>query len=292
MILLFGDSWARHSCCHLVDKDNEYQTTARFKSVKNFQPRYGYRHWKFDDVFVEFQTSDWFNSYFKRNPVINFAEFGNTNDWIVENIFQRTAGISNFGQKLDLVIFQTDPIRIFAPREDFTDKDVVWPKFLAWTKQYKFDYETQLFDALISKIFYNFYQGINSSVAHAKKHYNVDISVHLVGGVSAIHNSISQFPNFNILIPSVSEFFGYKNDTVFESHLALHRFIGFWASNVSKRQRSILLNRWNHYDKEITRKTNFWADNPQYFAGRHLTSQSFEILADYIEKHIADSQTS
>jgi hypothetical protein len=64
-----------------------------------------------------------------------------------------------------------------------------------------------------------------------------------------------------VCIPSVSEFFGYTNDTVFENHLALHRLIGFWTELVSSAHRTTLLQEWDYYDQETIRKATFWTNN-------------------------------
>lgn len=288
MILLFGDSWARHSTKHVVDTESE--NSATLKGPKENPTRLGYRHWKLDDVFVEFQTDDWFNSYFKQNSVINFAEFGNTNQWIIENIFSRTSGISNFDQRLDLVVFQTDPLRIFAPRADFTDPDIVWPNFEKWCLENNFDYQKQDLKALIERIFHNFYVQLLSFERYAEEKLSLPTKIFLVGGVSKVHPCCSDM--LTNIVPSVSEFFGYTDDSVFESHLALHRFIGFWIKKVNSTQRIKLLKQWQHHDREITRKTDYWTDNPQYFAGRHLTSHAFNILANHIEHCISLYYTS
>lgn len=288
MILLFGDSWARHSTKHVVDTESE--NSATLSGPRDNPMRLGYRHWKFDDTFVEFQTDDWFNSYFKKNPVINFAEFGNTNSWIIENLFSRVVGISNFDQPLNIVVFQTDPLRIFAPRADFTNIDIVWPNFEKWCKEKNFDYHTQDLDALINVLLRDFYIQLLSFESYAEHLLKKPVKIFLVGGVSKVHSSCPDI--LTTIIPSVTEFFGYTEDLVFESHLALHRFLGFWMNKVSSSQKLKLLKQWHYYDQAITKKTDYWSDNPQYFAGRHLTSQAFSQLANHIENCISLYYTS
>jgi hypothetical protein len=288
VIFIFGDSWARHSATHITDEEHALLTSAvDCVPLKNIT-RYGYRHWKFDNVFVEFNTSDWFNQYFKKNTVINFGEGGNTNSWILENLHQRMAGVSNINEPITVIVYQTDPMRIFAPRKDFTVQDIVWPAFQEWCENNQFDYTIKTIDDLIDTIFDLFYQQLLGFRAHAKHEYNLDIDLQLVGGVNVVHPLHKNY-GIPVLINSVTEFFGYTNDTVIESHLALHRLAGFWGDHVSSAHRQRLLENWNYYDTEVVRKAKFWEDNPEYFAGRHLTSLAMSKLAEYIEAKIDQS---
>jgi hypothetical protein len=286
MIFIFGDSWARHSTTHVVDDDRNLKTSATLSAgpLKNMT-RHGYRHWELDNIFVEFNTDDWFNSYFQKNSVVNFGEFGNTNQWIIENLHNRMAGVSNIKEPITVLVYQTDPMRIFAPRKDFTDSNIVWPAFEQWCQDNNFDYATQTLKELIDAIFNNFYLQLSGFKVHAKTKYGLDIDLKLIGGVNAVHPSYSTH-GLDALINSVSEFFGYTGDTVIESHLALHRLIGFWGNHVSATHRHHLLEEWYYYDVEVTRKTKFWTNTPEYFAGRHLTSTAMAELAQYIESRI------
>lgn len=285
MIFIFGDSWARHSAVHVSDEDKNLQTSSIAGiPVKNIS-RYGYRHWAFPDIFVEFNTNDWFNSHFKKNSVINFGEGGNTNTWIIENLHTKIAGVSNIAEPITVIVYQTDPLRIFAPRKDYTDQSVVWPAFAEWCNSNQFDYHTNSLTDLIDKIFNDFYTQLVGFKEHATSEYNLDIDLQLVGGVSAVHPVCKQH-NIPVLINSVSEFFGYNNDGVMENQGALHRFIGFWCKQVSPEQRHRLLADWNHYDSAVAKKEKFWSQNPEHFAGRHLTSTAMAKLAKYIESKI------
>ena len=109
MILLFGDSWARHACRHIDNKNNQLLTTSLF-GVNIEQAVAGYRHWDLPGVFVEFLTNDWFNRYFKQYQVINFAEFGNTNDWILRDMYERLPRTSNFSNQVDVIVCQAEPL--------------------------------------------------------------------------------------------------------------------------------------------------------------------------------------
>jgi len=283
MIFLFGDSWARHSAKHVEDTHNALVTSATFATgpLKNIQ-RYGYRHWELPDIFVEFNTTDWFNSYFQKNSVVNFGEFGNTNHWILENLHNRMAGVSNLKEPITVIVYQTDPMRIFSPRQDYTNQDVVWPAFEEWCQDNNFDYTTQTLDQLIDIIFNKFYLQLRGFKERAKIQYGLDIDLKLIGGVNAVHPSYSKY-ELDVPIKSVTEFFGYANDTVIENHLALHRLIGFWCEHVCSDHKHRLLEEWNYYDVECSRKSKFWTDNPEYFAGRHLTSTAMARLAEYLE---------
>jgi hypothetical protein len=285
MIFIFGDSWARHSATHIDDKEETLQTSsAKGIPLKNIT-RYGYRHWKFDHVFVEFNMNDWFSRYFKKNTVINFGEGGNTNSWILENLHTRMAGVANVNEPITVIVYQTDPMRIFAPRKDYTNRDIVWPIFLEWCESNQFDYSTRTVNDLINTIFEQFYKGLAGFKAHAKNQYNLDVNLQLVGGVNAVQPLHAAY-DIPVLIKSVSEFFGHTDDTVIENHLALHRLIGWWGEKVSSEHRNTIMREWQEFDKAVTRKTSFWVANPEHFAGRHLTATALTKLANYIESKI------
>jgi hypothetical protein len=287
MILLFGDSWARHACCHRDNKDGQWLTTSSFGVNIDNQAVTGYQHWDLPDVFVEFLTNNWFNSYFKQHQIINFAEFGNTNDWILRDMYERLPRVSNFSKQIDVIVYQSDPMRIFAPRADYTDRSIVWPNFIAWAEKNSFDYQQKSLEDLIHAIFTTFYERLEGIKFHAAEHFDIDIKLHLVGGVNAIYRPGLKHRDINICIPSVTEHFGYKNDTVFENHLALHRLIGFWTESVGSAHRHTLLKEWDYYDQETTRKAAFWTNTPEYFAGRHLTITGMQHLATYIENYLS-----
>lgn len=285
MIFIFGDSWARHSTQHVIDDEETLQTSSvKGVPLKNIT-RYGYRHWKFENIFVEFNTGDWFNHYFKKHAVINFGEGGNTNSWILENLHTRMAGVSNINEPITVVVYQTDPIRIFAPRKDYTDQNVVWPAFLEWCQNNQFDYASKTIDDLIDTIFDLFYQQLCGFRDHAKREYNLDIDLQIVGGVNVVHPACRKY-NLSVLINSVTEFFGYDKDTAIENNHALQCLVEWWGNNVTSAHRAALLKQWQFYDREVTRKTEFWANNPEYFAGRHLTTDALSKLAEYIESKI------
>lgn len=286
MIFLFGDTWVRHSTTHVEDKSSTLTNSATLAAgPSNNLPRYGYRHWELTDVFVEFNTDDWFNSYFQKNSVVNFGDFGNTNQWILENLHNRMSGVSNINEHITVIVYQTDPVRIFAPRKDYTSQDIVWPAFEEWCRDNRFDYTTRTLDDLIDTIFNKFYLQLSGFKQHAKIKHGLDIDLKLVGGVNSVHPSYSDH-GLDVLIKSVTEFFGYSNDTVIENHLALCRLVGFWCDQVSSAHRQCLLEEWDYYDIEVNRKAKFWTNTPEYFAGRHLTSTAMARLAEYIESKI------
>lgn len=290
MILLFGDSWARHSTVHIRDKDNTIQNSAMFSNgqviIPDEIPRYGYRHWELDDVFVEFQTDDWLAHYFKSHTVVNLSQQANCLININENIKDCVKGSTNLSGPLYAVVFQTDALRNFAHRVDYTHRDTVWPNFTNWCKSNKFDYTTQTLDELLERLFEQFYQNLMYIEHYATHSLNLDFKLLLVGGVNRVHPIVNKTP-IKVIIPSVSEFFGLDNDTVVENHLAMMRLVQWWSSEVSGQTRNKLLTEWSYYDYEATKKAKFWANTPEFFAGRHLTSKAFSVLANHIESLVA-----
>jgi hypothetical protein len=288
MIFLFGDSWARMSAKHLDNPTQQYKTTSTLKDGKVFctsnTPAYGYEHWAHKDIFVEFQTNDWFNRYFKNHSVINFSEGGNTNSLILENIRTRICSVSNLVASVNVVIYQTDPMRIFAPKVDYSHKGTVWNNFVNWANNNNFDYTTCGLEDLLLVIFNSFYAGLILLKQEVKELHNLDINLHIVGGVSKVYPTISNYP-IPVLIESVSEFFGYNNDNVIENSLALQWFIKFWSDEIPA-MRSQLMSEGAQYDKEVMRKEKFWSNTPVWFAGRHLTTAAMQQLANYIESKI------
>lgn len=287
MIVLFGDTWARYSCCHIVNHDNVLQTTADLNgNFNDDQSDSGYQHWALPGVFVKFETDSWFNQHFT-SPVINFGESANTNQQIVGNIFQRMNGISNFSAPVDIVVFQTDPIRNFAPRSNYTDPNIVWPRFLAWAEREEFDWQTQDLESLQLKLFEKFYLALISFEFYSRDILKLPVKIHLIGGSGKVHSCCPEY--YSVILPSVTEFFGYTNDITFDNHLALNHFVDFWINNSSsKLQKEKLAYQWQHYSEELLRKSEFWTANAEHFAGRHLTRTAHQKLAQHIETYLSN----
>lgn len=271
MILLFGDSWARQSWQH-----------------ETVPSQHSYPHWNQKNCFVNNNVDDWINNYFT-GPCINFAEFGNTNNWIIEQLYNRTATISNPDSDINYVVFQTDPLRIFSPRLDYTDKLVVWKNFTNWASENKFNWQEQTFTDLLDYIFNNFYQALAFFHKHAQQKFlKQQVKLFILGGVSRLHSSVHNH-SLDIIHNSITNFFGFTQDIEFENRLSLASFLNFWLDHVSYQQRQILLDQWHHYENSLTAKENFWVANPNLFAGRHLTTQGIKTVANLIEQHISDT---
>jgi hypothetical protein len=289
MILLFGDSWARQSTVHINDPEQLYNNSATLANgPEKFVQKYGYRHYDLPDVFVEFQEHSWFNQYFKNHTVLNLAEGGNTVSGIIENIYTRMWGISNLTEKIDMIVYQTDPLRIFAPRADYTNKNIVWPNFMHWCQATGFDHRNCGLHELIYTIMNNFYLALSRVQIDARQDHGLDVNLYLVGGVNRVHDCVDQH-EISVLIPSVTEFFGYNNDNIIENKQALHSFVDFWISECPDKRHS-LMTEWNYYEVATTQKISYWTSNSQWFAGKHLTSQAFESLAGHIETHLKSLQ--
>lgn len=293
MILLFGDSWARHATKHVYDPEQSIVTSSMFVNGESVIPknidRYGYRHWELNDIFVEFRTEDWLSSYFTQHSVITLSQPANSLDNIGENIKNCVYGCSNLSEPVYAVVFQTDPLRNFAYRADYTCRDVVWPNFAKWCEENNFDYQTHTLNDLLEKMFVKFYNDLMEIELCVSKISKLDFKILLVGGVNKVHRSVNQ-TSLKVIIPSVSEFFGLKSDTVIENHLALHRLVDWWTSEVPGKHRYKILKEWDYYHSEVVKKANFWIDRPEYFAGRHLTSSGFKKLANQIEIEIMQYQ--
>lgn len=267
MILLFGDSWARQSWQH-VDS-----VTAM-----------GYQHWHWPDTWVENNVNDWFNNYFT-TPCINFAEFGNTNDWIIDNLRQRLP-MATLSGTVDLVVYQTDPLRIFAPRMDYTDMSIVWPRFMAWCQQHDFDWQQGTVTDLIDRIFRQWYRQLTVFTRWPHPaHLICQYRLWLVGGVGKLHPTVEHF-GVSVLIPSVCEHFGLEQDTQFENRSSLKSFVDHWQQQISGAERQRLLDDYLAIDDILKAKERFWLNRPEYFAGRHLTARSFAELAEHIESRL------
>lgn len=144
MIFLFGDSWARQSWEHSQERSTN-----------------GYQHWALPDTRVV-NTEDWLNGFFTKAFVVNFARFGNTNEWINRDLFHCLNTTTNLPDHVDFVVFQTDPLRIFAPRQDYNDRAIVWPNFSAWCDQMQFDWQIKNLEDLLQVIYQDWYQNLTA----------------------------------------------------------------------------------------------------------------------------------
>jgi hypothetical protein len=287
MILLFGDSWARHSAVHVNDPN--LQTSAMFVNgvltAADTTSNYGYRHWELENIFVKFNTDDWFAYYFKQQRVITLSQPANCLDAIKEEIKNCVKGCSNINERLDVLVYQTDPLRNFAFREDYTQKNIVWPKFINWCSANNFDYKNQLLDQLLTQLMYNFYNELMYIQDYIKQHTTLDVAIYLIGGVNKVQ-SMAEHMSINVLLPSISEFFGLEEDTLIENELALSSLVNWWADELTGSQRNCLLQQWECYTTATAKKIKFWTETPEYFAGRHLTSAALTKIADYIESRL------
>ena len=268
MILLFGDSWARQSWSQSTENLNN-----------------GYKHWAFDDIWVNNNVDDWLNRYFTGRTVINFAEYGNTNDWIIKNLYNRSDMMSNWPERVDFVVFQTDALRTFAPRQDYTRKDIVWPNFMQWCQQEKFDWQNQGLEDLLTHLHNKFYQRLNYFLKSAKElHSHCDVRVWILGGVSKVDQSLLKNCQISCIMPSITEYFGLQTDSYLENRLAFISFVEFWNSELSDSQAQKIKHQWQHHDILLEAKDNFWTSRPDTFAGRHLTSAGLRSVAQAIQK--------
>ena len=267
MIVLFGDSWARQSYRHSTD----------FSQA-------GYLHWQLKDTNVALNTNTWLHHYFKKHISINQANFGNTLEWIIQDMFHFKNIFNNLNHPLNFVIFQTDPLRIFAPRADYTNSELVWENFIVWAEQNKFDWSTQGLTELTEHIYLKWYQDLvgfeQQEQAAGRK-----VNFYLVGGVSKIHQCVTQTP-IKVLLPSICEHFGLKSDLEFENRASLACFVEIWQQRVSLKHRTIIKQQWDAYENALVLKENFWITNPTLFAGRHLTSAAMAEIAEYIENQL------
>lgn len=269
MILLFGDSWARQSWQHVSENRNN-----------------GYKHWSLPDTWVV-NTDDWLNSYFNKHLVINLARFGNTTDWIIRDLFHALNTVTNLPDRVDFVVFQTDPLRIFAPRQDYTDQSIVWPNFVSWCDRKGFAWSTSTLDDLFERIYHDWYQDLVSFQYQAQS-LNPDkqCRLWLVGGVSALHPSVNDFEHQTI-VNSISGFFGLDQDCCLENRASLTNFVKFWTDSVTDPDhRYKIKQQWQYYETILQLKEQFWIQNPGLFAGRHLTSQAMRELATHLEHSI------
>lgn len=268
MIALFGDSWARQAYCHVTTTDPM-----------------GYRHWYHKDITVSLQQNTWLHHFFQTTPSLNHAEFGNSTDMILQNLYH-FENIARLHVQVNYVIFQTDPLRIFSPRLDYTDYNTVWPRLCAWSQDHNFDLETGSIDSLVELVYSQWYMELKNFEI-LQKNKNCNSQLFLIGGVSKIHPCI-QKTDLQVMIPSVTEFFGHKQDLVFENRASLINLVKFWRQNVGRAQSNLLQEEWHWCEKSLQRKENFWIACPEYFAGRHLTAKGMQGVAEHIEKILLD----
>ena len=268
LVLLFGDSWARQSWYH-----------------DSTPTEYYYPHWSLSNTYVNNNINDWFNQYIS-NTCINFAEYGNTNSLIIQQLYNRTATISNIQQDINYIIFQTDPLRIFAPRQDYTDKLLVWKNFQVWAQQNNFNWHNSSLNDLLDVIFKNFYQALIFFQKTAQQKFSDrSVKLYIIGGVSALHKCIADYP-LNIIHNSISNFLGLDQDSVFENRSSLINFTHVWQDNISSTHKNILLDQWQEFENQLIKKENFWINNPELFAGRHLTTKGITTVANLINNTI------
>lgn len=268
MILLFGDSWARQSWSQSKENLNN-----------------GYKHWAHDDVWVNNNVNDWLNHYIQGRTVVNFAEYGNTNDWIIRDLHNRSDMISNWPQRVDFVVFQTDALRIFAPRQDYTQKDIVWPNFVQWCQAQQFDWQNQGLDELLDHVYNKFYEQLKYFAQTVKNlNSHCDVRVWILGGVSKVNQSLLGQYQIPCIMPSITEHFGFQKDSCLENRLSFIKFVEFWTSELSGTQAQQIKHQWDQHDAALQAKDNFWISRPDIFAGRHLTSAGLQSVAQAIQK--------
>ena len=265
MILLFGDSWARQSWQHIETEDCQ-----------------GYRHWRWPNICCQNNIDDWFNDYFTA-PIINFAEGGNTTDGILQDLYQRIGRLSNLNN-VNIVVYQTDPLRIFAPWQDYTQRDIVWPKFQEWCALKNFD----LYNSTVSDLVHAIYDDWYGRLAHfhqwnRSRGASHNVRMWLVGGVVGVHPVVSRH-QVQVLIPSVAEFFGLDKDCCFENRLSLNSLVKFWRDHHHDPDR--LKQDYLAIDTMLIEKEHFWVSNTDIFAGRHLTAKAFGALATHIQQRL------
>lgn len=266
MIILFGDSWARQAYFHSLDPDPN-----------------GYQHWHHPQVTVALHENIWLHHFFEQNDSLNQANFGNTTELIIQDLFH-FANIGRMSGPVTCVVFQTDPLRIFAPRMDYRDKSVVWPRFCEWAKHNQFDWHEQTLDDLVLQIYQQWYANLQNFEREFTQQ-GPDRSVCLVGGVSKIHDCVQQ-TDLRVIVPSISEHFGLPQDLVFENRASLACLLDFWQQHVDSDHVTRLKKQWWHYENLLIAKENFWIQHPQWFAGRHMTAQAMQTVARLIESRM------
>lgn len=266
MIILFGDSWARQAHYHVSSSDTS-----------------GYQHWQFKHITVATNYNVWLHGFFQHNSALNLAEFGNDLDTILKNIGHFKNIATNL-KEVNYLVFQTDPLRIFAPRMDYTDYDTVWPRFLNWSNTNNFDWKHQLLTDLVDTVYQRWYSNLKT-IEIGEQQTGFLQNLYLVGGVSKVHDSVNA-AGIKVLLPSATEFFGFDQDCPFENRASLTCFVDFWSRSLDHKQSYALKSQWYHYEEAMIEKEKFWIANPEFFAGRHLTAHGMEKLAGYLENLI------
>lgn len=269
MIILFGCSWARNAWEHT-----------------NVESTYGYKHWRLPDTWV-INSPRWLNSFFTKDTVVNFARYANTTDWMIRDLYHATNTVSNFTDRMDFVVFQTDPLRIFAPRQDYNDYNIVWPNFQAWAEKKQFDWQNRSFDDLLETIYRDYYQNLVSFESSSRyMNPGKEINLWLVGGVSRVHPCVTDF-NLNVIIDSVTGLFGFDEDCCLENRASLISLTKFWGDKLTDpAKKHAMRQTWKHYDDLLAKKEDFWVNNQDLFAGRHTTEKAMTQVAQYIESKI------
>ena len=269
MIALFGDSWARQAYKHTpFEFDND-------RDADQF-----YRHWALD-VNVTLETNTWLHHFFVNSASINQAQFGNTLDWIVQDLWH-FENIIRTSDPVQCVVFQTDPLRILAPRSNYLNPDLVIQNFMAWCTDNLFDWQEQDLDHFVRKVYRRWYEKLEIYQQLTNR------KIYLVGGVSRVHDCVKDY-NIQVIMPSISEHFGLARDTVFENRASLNAFIDFWCKNIQRVNSAHawqLKEQWNRFDQAVEAKESFWINNPKWFAGRHMTAAAMEVVAKFIEQRI------
>lgn len=269
MIAIFGDSWARQAYKHTpFDLDSD-------RDAEQF-----YQHWALP-VNVTLETNIWLHHFFAGSSSINQAQFGNTLDWIVQDLWHFD-NIIRYPDPVKCVVFQTDPLRIMAPRSNYLNPDLVMKNFKDWCTENLFDWQEQDLDHFVRKVYKRWYEKLEvyQQITNRK--------IYLVGGVSPVHDCVKDY-DIEVIIPSISKHFGLARDTVFENRASLNAFVDFWCKNISRNQTAHawhLKEQWDRYDRAVEAKESFWIANPKWFAGRHMTATAMQAVAAVIEQHI------
>ena len=269
MIALFGDSWARQAYKHTP-----------FNLDDGLDPDQFYTHWTLP-VNVKLESNVWLHHFFDHSSSINQANFGNTLDWIVQDLWHFD-NIMRTEHTVQCVVFQTDPLRIFAPRSNYLNPTLVMQNFQDWCTDNLFDWQEQDLDHFVRKVYRRWYEKLEIYQNITKRR------IYLVGGVSQVHDCVQDY-DIQVIMPSISEHFGLAQDTVFENRASLNAFVEFWCKNISSKNTKHTWNlkeQWDRYDRAVEAKESFWIDNPKWFAGRHMTAEAMQHIAQQIQQHI------
>ena len=269
MIALFGDSWARQAYKHTP-----------FDIDLTIDVDQYYRHWQLP-VNVELETNTWLHHFFENTNSINQAQFGNTLEWILQDMWH-SENIMRTTDTVQCVVFQTDPLRIFAPRSNYLNRDLVMGNFINWCTDNLFDWQEQDLDHLVRKMYRRWYEKLEIYQQRTGR------QVYLVGGVSKVHDCVKDF-DITVLIPSITEHFGLTQDTVFENRASLNAFVDFWCHAIQRSSSAHtwrLKEQWHEFDLAVEAKEKHWIDNPKWFAGRHMTSEAMQKVGQLIEQKV------